>query len=108
MRLFDIDQDGFFKRKSASFRVDHIQNVIVNQRGIIQTLLNFGNIRFETAGENINFEANHIPAPYTIKKLIDDMQDGTLATSKEVHLHPKTLERIAPIEQTKKQKNEIS
>lgn len=96
IRIFDINQNGFFSRKSASFRVDHIQNVVVDQKGIIQTLLDFGTIRFETAGENINFIAPYIACPYAIKKLIDEMQDGELSRSQEVHLHPDTMERIAP------------
>ena len=96
IRLFDITQSGFFRRQSASFRIDHIQNITVEQKGFIPTMLNFGTVRFETAGENINFVAKFIPTPYEIKKLIDEMQDGELGKSKEVHLHPDTLERIAP------------
>ncbi len=97
MRIFDINQNGFFSRKSSSFRLDHIQNISVHQEGIIQTLLDFGTVHFETAGEDITLEAQYIYHPYEIKKLIDGMQDGALARSKEVHLHPETLERIAPI-----------
>lgn len=96
IRIFDINQNGFFDRKSASFRIDHIQNVTVEQDGIIQTLLDFGTVRFETAGENINFIATYIAHPHAIKKLIDGMQDGELSKSKEVHLHPDTIEQIAP------------
>ncbi len=97
IRIFDITQDGYFKRKSASFRIDHIQNVTVDQIGIIQTLLDFGSVRFETAGENINFVASYIARPYEIKKLIDEMQDGKLDRTREVHLHPDTIERISPL-----------
>lgn len=97
IRIFDITQMGFFRRQSASFRIDHIQNVTVEQVGILQTLLNFGSIRFETAGENINFVAKYIPSPYDIKRLIDDMQDGELSRSQEVHLHQTTLDRISPV-----------
>jgi hypothetical protein len=31
IRIFDIEQKGFFRRKSSSFRIDHIQNVSVTQ-----------------------------------------------------------------------------
>ncbi len=95
-RVFDIDQEGLFKRKSASFRIDRIQNVTVDQKGILQTLLDFGGIRIETASEE-NFVTLYIAHPYEIKKLINEMQDGTLDKSQEVHLHPDTLERIAPL-----------
>jgi uncharacterized membrane protein YdbT with pleckstrin-like domain len=96
IRIFDIEQKGFFRRKSSSFRIDHIQNVSVTQSGVIQTLLNFGTVHFETAGENINLIAAYIARPNDIKKLIDDMQDGEMLRSQEVHLHPSTLDRIVP------------
>lgn len=96
IRIFDIQQNGFFSRKSASFRIDHIQNISVEQLGVIQTLLDFGTVHFETAGEDISLEADYIAHPYAIKKLVDEMQDGKLSESKEVHLHRDTLERIAP------------
>lgn len=95
-RIFDIDQEGLFHRKSASFRIDRIQNVTVDQEGIIQTLFDFGGIRIETAGGGEDFVASYIAKPYEIKKLINEMQDVTLEKSQEVHLHPDTLERIAP------------
>ena len=95
-RIFDIDQDGLFKRKSASFRIDRVQNVTVDQKGIIQTLLDFGSIKIETAGGIEDFVADYIAKPYEIKKLINEMQDVTLDRSQEVHLHPDTLERIVP------------
>ena len=95
-RIFDIDQEGLFKRRSASFRIDRVQNVTVDQKGIIQTLLDFGSIKIETAGGIEDFIASYIAKPYDIKKLINEMQDVTLDKSQEVHLHPDTLERIAP------------
>ena len=95
-RIFDINQDGLFHRKSASFRIDRIQNVTVDQEGVIQTLFDFGGIRIETAGGIEDFVASYIAKPYEIKKLINEMQDVTLDKSQEVHLHPDTLERIAP------------
>lgn len=99
IRIFDINQKGFFRRKSSSFRIDHIQNVTVEQMGVIQTLLDFGTVHFETAGEDLSLDAAYIARPYDIKKLIDEMQDGELSRSKEVHLHPDTLDRIAPVDE---------
>jgi uncharacterized membrane protein YdbT with pleckstrin-like domain len=99
IRIFDIHQSGFFRRTSSSFRIDHIQNVTVEQLGVIQTLLDFGSVHFETAGEDLSLEAHYIAHPYSIKKLIDEMQDGELSRSQEVHLHEKTLDRIAPVPQ---------
>ena len=84
-RIFDIDQQGLFKRESSSFRIDKIQNVTVDQKGIIQTLLDFGTIRLETAGDREDFIASHIAKPYEIKKFINEMQDQEDERSKLVH-----------------------
>jgi uncharacterized membrane protein YdbT with pleckstrin-like domain len=98
-RIFDIDQRGLFSRQSGSFRIDRIQNITVNQKGIIQTLLDFGTVEFETAGGNAeDFVAEYVARPYLLKKLINQMQDGTLDKTQEVHLHSDSLERLAVLQ----------
>lgn len=84
-RIFTIDQVGLFKRISSSFRIDRIQNITVTQVGIIQTLLDFGTIRLETAGESEDFVAPFVGNPYGIKKFINEMQDAALDRSQLVH-----------------------
>lgn len=84
-RIFDIDQQGLFRRTSSSFRIDKIQNVTVNQKGILQTMLDFGTLQLETAGEREDFIATYISSPYAIKKFISEMQDLEEERSKLVH-----------------------
>ncbi len=84
-RIFTIDQKGFFHRESDSFRIDRIQNITVDQEGIIQTLLNFGTVHIETAGKNEDFVASYIGYPYTIKKFINGLQDHAIERSQSVH-----------------------
>lgn len=77
-RIFDIEQKGLFSRLSSSFRIDRVQNVTVDQKGIIQTLLNFGTLRIETAGEREDFVAPYISHPYEVKKFLNEMQDRAI------------------------------
>ena len=84
-RVFTIEQIGFFKRVSSSFRIDRIQNTTIHQHGIIQTLLDFGTIRLETAGEDEDFVGTFIANPYEIKKFINEMHDTALEKSQLVH-----------------------
>ena len=84
-RIFNIDQKGFFHRESGSFRIDRIQNITIDQKGIIQTLLNFGTVHIETAGENEDFVASYIGNPYAIKKFINELQDIAIERSQLVH-----------------------
>lgn len=92
-RIFNIDQKSFFHRESGSFRIDRIQNVTVNQKGIIQTLLNFGTVHIETAGENEEFIAAYIANPYTIKKFINELQDRAVEKSQLVHFDDNELRK---------------
>ncbi len=85
-RIFDITQEGLFKRTSSSFRIDKIQNVTVDQKGIIETLFDFGTIKLETAGEREDFVASYITNPYEIKKFVNEMQDKEVERSQLVHL----------------------
>lgn len=85
-RIFDITQYGLFRRTSSSFRLDRIQNITVEMSGIIQTLLDFGTIRLETAGEREDFVANYLARPYELKKTINEMQDIEAEKSQLVHL----------------------
>ncbi len=86
-RIFDIEQDGFFKRRSGSFRIDRIQDISVDVRGVIQTMLDFGTITIETAGERENFEAAYIAKPYDVKKFISTLQDTVAGIPRPVVMH---------------------
>ena len=93
-RIFDIEQKGLFSRLSSSFRIDRIQNVSVDQKGIIQTLLDFGTLRLETAGEKEDFVARYIAKPHEIKKFINELQDKEAERSHLVHVDAASLEPI--------------
>lgn len=85
-RVFDIEQYGFFRRRSGAFRIDRIQNVSVEVKGIIQTFLNFGTIRLETAGEHEDFVAPYISDPYQVKRFISELQDAYAERPQDVRL----------------------
>lgn len=84
-RVFDIQQHGLFRRESSAFRIDRIQNITVEVKGILQTFLDFGTIRIETAGEREDFIANYISHPYEVKKFLNQCQDTAADESQAVH-----------------------
>jgi uncharacterized membrane protein YdbT with pleckstrin-like domain len=85
-RIFDIEQYGLFRRRSSAFRLDRIQNISVNVKGIVQTLLDYGTMRFETAGEHEDFVAPYVPSPYEIKKYVGGSQDKEMDSPRQVSL----------------------
>lgn len=70
-RIIDVEQIGFFNRSVSEFKISKVQNVTVEISGIIPTLLNYGNVKVETAGESSkNFVFYQIPNPNKAKEII--------------------------------------
>ena len=51
-------------------RLENIQDIAIASKGIIQTLLGFGNIRVQTAGERREFIMRNIANPERVKEII--------------------------------------
>jgi len=71
-KIIDIEQKGLFHREVSTFRLDRIQDITIETRGLIATLLNFGDVHIQTAGEKREFIAKSIPHPAKVKKQIWD------------------------------------
>lgn len=74
-RIFDIEQKGLFFRDSSSFRLDRIQDISIEIDGFLATLLGFGHIHIQTAGEKREFVATFIPHPHELMSLISQYTD---------------------------------
>ncbi len=80
-RLIAVDQRGFFFRTTASFRLERLQDVIVSVNGILASLLDYGELELQTAGEERNFKATGLPSPGNIKGMILGATDTLIAGS---------------------------
>lgn len=77
-RIVDITQNGFFKRKISELNLRQIQDVNAQVQGLAATLLHFGNVHIQTAGEQPNFVFESIPHPYATSKKILDLHEAYL------------------------------
>ena len=77
-RIMDIEQRSFFSRQVSSFRMERIQDVTTDIHGIIATLLNFGEVHVQTAGDNREFVMKHAPNPREIKQVILGESDKSI------------------------------
>ncbi len=77
-RVITIDQRGFFNRSVASFRLERLQDITVEIKGIIATMLDFGTIKADTASHTDAFVIFGIPNPREIKSLIQENADRML------------------------------
>lgn len=68
-RIVDIEQRGLFSREVSEIPLQHVQDVTIEIRGIVETFLRFGTIRIQTAGER-EFTIKNIPRLYEAKNLI--------------------------------------
>lgn len=77
-RIVDISQNGFFKRSISELNLRQIQDVNAKVNGLFSTLLHFGDVHIQTAGETPNFVFQSIPHPYEISKKILDLHEAYL------------------------------
>lgn len=65
-RVFDIEQHSLFTRDVAEFRLDKVQDLGIEVRGLIPTILDFGDVHVQTAGRSTEFIIEEAPKPYEL------------------------------------------
>jgi len=65
-------QVGLFDRKVSELSMANVEDVTAQQKGIFPTLLNYGTLKIETAGEQNNFIFVYCPNPNAYAKAILD------------------------------------
>jgi len=74
-RIININQKGFFCRNISELKLTKIQDVTSEIAGVIPTLLDYGNIHVQTAGEKERFVFYQIPNPNKVKNVIAHLQE---------------------------------
>jgi uncharacterized membrane protein YdbT with pleckstrin-like domain len=70
-RIIDVAQKKIFDREISNLRFDKIQDVTIDVHGFIPTLLGFGNIKVQTAGEdNKDFMMDTVRHPDEVRRVI--------------------------------------
>ncbi|KAA0206362.1 hypothetical protein EDM68_02565 [Candidatus Uhrbacteria bacterium] len=69
-RVLNIEQTGLFARTVSELRLYRIQDVTSIVNGFFHTLLDFGDVEIQTAGEKTRFVFEEIPHPTRISKSI--------------------------------------
>ena len=73
-KIYDVLQKGFFHRQVSILRFDKIQDVTVEIKGLIPTLLDFGKIHVQTAGEtSVDFTLKDAKHPNEVKNTISEL-----------------------------------
>jgi len=74
-RIVDITQKSVLYHVTSELNLSRVQDVTAEVRGILGTLLNYGNVYVQTAGETVRFEFVNVPQPHRVAKLILDFYE---------------------------------
>jgi len=74
-RIINIEQTGLFSRKVSELKFEKIQDVTTEVRGFFQTVIDYGDVRVQTAAEEKHFLFRRISHPYEVKNLIMKIQE---------------------------------
>ncbi|MFH1235719.1 MAG: PH domain-containing protein [Parcubacteria group bacterium] len=72
-RIIAIEQKGLFSRTVAELSLDRVQDVTSDVHGFVATMMRYGNIRIQTAGEQSQFVFEQVPHPYETARKIMEM-----------------------------------
>lgn len=77
--ITEVTQEGLFNRRIAQLNVSNIEDATADRRGVFQTLLNFGILNIETAGETDNFYFHYCPEPDKYAKVVLQLRENFLS-----------------------------
>lgn len=70
LRVLDVDQKGLFYRNIAAMRLANIQDVTVDSSGVFATLLRYGTIKIQSAGEDTEFVIQYVANPEEVSTIL--------------------------------------
>lgn len=83
-RIVDIQQRTLFSRNVSSFLLARIQDVTTDVDGFLPTLIGFGKLKVQTAGQDEDFFFYDVPHPQDTRDLILDQ----VAAIQHAHMTP--------------------
>lgn len=72
-RVIDVDFNSLIYRNISSTKLAKIEDVTATTHGVLGTIINYGTVTVQTAGEQREFEFENVPAPNTIVQLLNEL-----------------------------------
>jgi uncharacterized membrane protein YdbT with pleckstrin-like domain len=69
-RLVDVEQIALFSRRVSTLSLDRIQDITIEESGILETFLGIGNVLIQTASEIEQFQVKGARNPVVMKDMI--------------------------------------
>ncbi|MFA6511825.1 MAG: PH domain-containing protein [Patescibacteria group bacterium] len=80
-RIVSVEQMGLFNRTISEYRLDRMQDITSEVKGFIKTMVQFGDVRIQTASEQQQFILKDIPDPNAVTRRIIELQNDALLRS---------------------------
>lgn len=74
-RILDIEQKGLFNRTASELHLTQVQDCTAETKGFFQTMLNYGHVYIQTAGEMGRFHFQLIPRPEQVRQFILEVSE---------------------------------
>lgn len=68
--ITQVLQRGLFSRKVSQLAMTNVEDVTSDQHGFFATMLNYGTLKIETAGEQVNFHFTYTPNSNVVAKQV--------------------------------------
>lgn len=83
-RIIDVEQKGLFNHQVSEQSLESVQDVQSLVKGILPTLLDYGNVTVQTAGARNLFEFKQVPMPAMVARQITKLAEEY----RNEHTHP--------------------
>ncbi len=102
-RIIDIDQRGLFNRTVSETTYEKVQDVTYEMKGPLETFLEVGTVKVQTAGAKPVLEMNYTKHPQTVQELIMELGKGRKKKAQEVQKELTAKELVEFIAKVKKE-----
>ncbi len=83
-RIISREQLGLFNRTVSELELYRVQDVSVEQKGFLSTMLNYGDLYIQTAGATERFALKNVGEPIKVARIIQRLDED----AKHEHLNP--------------------
>lgn len=77
-KLVQLRQRNLIDRNISQLSIGDIQDVTIQQKGILARIFKYGDLIIETAGEQVNYVFDHVPNPHFYSNLIVGAHEDNL------------------------------
>lgn len=73
-RVIDVDFYNLLYKEVSDTKIDNVEDVTYRQGGVLRSMLNYGDIEIQTAGEKQEFKIENAPEPQRVVKILNELK----------------------------------